>query len=59
MLDVFINQDIDYVIWYTPYKKYNILNPAIEVPKLCLYDIKSISNNIIKEKYQNIIPLEE
>lgn len=58
MIKILINQNIDYVIWYTPYKKYLCENEE-DIPKLCIYDIKKMKNTFKFKKYNNVFPLEE
>lgn len=38
-IDVFQNTDIDYVIWYTPYKRFECILPKLELPKACIYKV--------------------
>ena len=39
MVDVFKGTDIDYLIWYTPFKHYESTCP-FELSKVCVYDVK-------------------
>lgn len=36
-LDVFMNSGIDYLIWYTPYKRFERIEPQIKLPQVCVY----------------------
>ena len=37
-LDVFLESDVDYLIWYTPYKMFH--GSKIQPPNICIFDIK-------------------
>lgn len=37
-LDVFLNTEIDYLIWFTPYKWFERLEPPCDLPKACIFD---------------------
>ena len=51
MVDVFKGTDIDYLIWYTPFKHYESTCP-FELPKVCVYDVK-------KYTYEDVIDYPE
>lgn len=38
-LNSFINTGIDYLIWYAPYKRVNLLEKSFELPKVCAFDL--------------------
>ena len=38
-LEVFIDKGIDFLLWFAPYKRFENLDPPIELPKLCVYDL--------------------
>ena len=38
-VDVFRDADIDYFIWFTPYKRFECIVPHFELPKACVYKI--------------------
>ena len=40
-LDVFLNTEIDYFIWYAPYKWFERLEPPCSLPKACVFDCKA------------------
>lgn len=40
-VDVFIGTDIDYVIWFSPYKHFDSDMP--ELPTVCVYDVKNMN----------------
>lgn len=46
-LSAFMETEIDYVIWYTPFKMIATVEPCIELPKVCFfYCKKQIEKNI-------------
>ena len=49
-MDVFIESDLDYLIWYTPYKV-DPQNLVVEMPKVVFYDIKKFKKrrNLLEE----------
>lgn len=49
-VDVFIESDLDYLIWYTPYKV-DPQNLVVEMPKVVFYDIKNFKKrrNLLEE----------
>ncbi len=38
-LDAFVDKGIDYLFWYTPYKLFENIQPPLELPSLCVYDL--------------------
>lgn len=38
-VDVFRDADIDYFIWFAPYKRFECIEPHFELPKACVYKI--------------------
>lgn len=42
-LDVFRNADVDYLIWYTPYKIF--YGSPVQPPKVCVFDVKNYRYN--------------
>lgn len=36
----FENSEIDYLIWYTPFKLINTLEGKLDLPKVCVFDLK-------------------
>ena len=38
-LDAFVDKGIDYLFWYTPYKLFEHIEPPLELPSLCVYDL--------------------
>lgn len=43
-VECFIKNDIDYLIWMTPYKRYEYELEELQPPKAIVYDIKNISS---------------
>ena len=41
LVKVFIGTDIDYVIWFSPYKHFDSDMP--ELPTVCIYDVKNMN----------------
>lgn len=56
-IDVFQHSDIDYLIWYTPYKVFH--GSRIQPPKVCVFDMKQyIFNNVVEYPEKHIISSE-
>lgn len=36
---VFEKSNIDYLIWYAPYKRFEHMEPPLELPKACIYRV--------------------
>ena len=47
-LDVFVNQGIDYLFWYTPYKMFEMISPPLTLPTLCGFDLSNKDFSRIK-----------
>lgn len=45
-VDVIINANIDYLIWYSPYKHYIGTNDEM-IPRICIYDVKKLKTDIL------------
>ena len=45
-VNILKESEVDYLIWYSPYKHYIGLNEEL-LPKACVYDVKKIDNNIL------------
>ena len=59
MVDVFKNSDIDFLIWFSPYKHYESTYPY-EIPKVCVFDIKKYNyTDVIEYSEKMIISAEE
>lgn len=55
----FMNADIDYLIWYAPYKRFDSNLPT-PPPSVCVYDVKRINpNELIDYPEEMIISTEE
>ena len=46
-LDVIKNTGIDYFIWFTPYKRIDLIDCPIELPIACVFDCNHITNKHI------------
>lgn len=46
-VDVFKNADIDYLVWFTPYKM--IHGSPVQPPKICVFDMKKYNFSKLKE----------
>jgi len=56
-LEVFMDSDIEYLVWYTPYKIFH--GAQIQPPKVCVFDIKQYKfDNIVKYSEKHIISSE-
>ena len=42
-IDVFRNSDIDYLIWYAPYKMFH--GCPVQLPRVCVFDVKKYNYN--------------
>lgn len=38
-LNAFVGKGIDYLVWYTPYKRFEFANPPIPLPQICVFDL--------------------
>lgn len=45
-IDIFINADIDYFIWFAPYKSNKFENYYPTMPTIVIYDVKNFKKNI-------------
>lgn len=52
-IDVFRNADIDYLIWYTPYKRF--WGTQIQPPMACVFDVKNYNYKQIAEYPEELI----
>lgn len=52
-LDVFRNADIDYLIWYTPYKHF--WGAPVQLPKVCVFDVKHYNYKHVVEYPEELI----
>ncbi len=47
-VDAFRNADIDYLIWYSPFKHIDLQHP-IRIPSVCVYDLKKWNGKYIQD----------
>lgn len=52
-VDVFRNTDIDYLIWYTPYKHF--WGPSVQPPMACVFDVKNYNYKKVVEYPEELI----
>lgn len=53
-MEAFKNKGIDYLFWYTPYKRFECITPSIELPELCVYDLSKLSKKQLQSiQYDN------
>lgn len=52
-VNVFLNSDIDFLIWYSPFKHFD--TNLKDVPIACVYDIKSLNISDFTEYPENLI----
>jgi hypothetical protein len=58
-VECFLNEDIDYFIWMTPYKGYQYAPDEIQPPKATVYDIKNINYELIEYDEKRMISSEK
>ena len=58
-LDVFIGSDIDYFVWFTPYKLFQCVEAPISLPQVCVYRCNSIPNEQIEYNPSHMVSSEE
>lgn len=58
-LSVFEKSDIDYLIWYTPYKHFEAIIPPLQIPSVCVYDCKKTLDNQKTYKPEYMMSTEE
>lgn len=46
-VEIFIDSEIDYLIWYSPYKHFESDMP--EIPTICIYDVKKLALSDFKD----------
>jgi hypothetical protein len=52
-LDVFRNADIDYLIWYAPYKIF--YGAPVQPPKVCVFDVKNYNYKHVADYPEELI----
>lgn len=58
-LDVFMNSNIDYFVWFTPYKQLQNIEAVSPPPIVCVYRCNSITYDSIEYKLSHMASLEE
>lgn len=57
-LKILRGSEIDYFIWFTPFKHLIVDDPDVALPKVCVLDIKRLEKNTIKYGFKNMISSE-
>lgn len=57
-VEVFKNSEIDYLVWFAPYKMYHNLNRLPQLPTACVYDCHSIDMSLIDYDVEHMISTE-
>lgn len=57
--DVFISSEIDYLIWFTPYKYFDAINPPCELPRACIFDAKCLNEDTVAYEAEYMMSCEE
>ena len=52
-VEVIIDANVDYLIWYSPFKHFESTMP--ELPNVCIYDVKQIKLESFKDYPRNLI----
>lgn len=58
-VECFINGDIDYLIWMTPYKRYQYAPDKIQPPIATIYDIKNMKIELIEYNEKKMVSSEK
>ena len=58
-LDVFLNTEIDYLIWFTPYKWFEKIEPPCILPKACIFDCKTFPYRDIEYRANHMASAEK
>ncbi len=58
-LDIFIGSDIDYMVWFTPYKHFQHIEPPVNLPRVCVYRCSDTPPDAIEYKPTHMVSSEE
>ena len=58
-VECFKNEDIDYLVWMTPYKRYQYAPEKIQPPKAIVYDLKNVNCNLIEYDEKRMVSSEK
>lgn len=58
-VECFQNEDIDYLVWMTPYKRYQYAPEKLQPPKAIVYDIKNINCELIEYDEKRMVSSEK
>ena len=58
-VECFQNEDIDYLVWMTPYKRYQYASEEIQQPKAIVYDLKNVNCELIEYDEKRMVSSEK
>lgn len=58
-LKVFMDSEIDYLIWFTPFKKIVTVGPYVDWPKVYFFDCKKGVENLLDYDVERMVSVEE
>ncbi len=58
-VECFQNEDIDYLVWMTPYKRYQYAPEKLQPPRATVYDIKNINCELIEYDEKRMVSSEK
>lgn len=58
-VECFRNEDIDYLVWMTPYKRYQYAPEKLQPPRATVYDIKNINYELIEYDEKRMVSSEK
>lgn len=51
-LDIFLNTEIDYLIWVSPYKRFKEIYPPVSIPQACIFKCLNFPHKDSIKKYK-------
>ena len=58
-IECFQKEDIDYLVWMTPYKRYQYAPEKLQPPKAVVYDLKNANYKLIEYDERRMVSSEE
>lgn len=58
-LDGIIHSGVDFLVWYTPYKYIEHIEPPLELPQACVFDCNQMVDNLVEYPEANMMSVEE
>lgn len=58
-VECFQNEDIDYLVWMTPYKRYQYAPEELQPPKTIVYDLKNVNCELIEYDEKRMVSSEK